>query len=77
MLCRLVEDVYVPVLPNLDKELVDAVCSELHNSALGGHLSVRKMYALCRVRFWWKSMRTDLVKFCKECPVCQAEKPST
>ena len=54
------EAVYVPVLPSGDRELVEAVCSELHNTALGGHLSVRKMYALCKSRFWWKTMRVDI-----------------
>lgn len=63
---------YVPVLPCSDRELVDAVCAELHNSALGGHLSVRKMYALCKTRFWWRTMRADINTFCKECSICQA-----
>ena len=77
VLCRLVEDVYVPVLPSSDRDLVDAVCAELHSSALGGHLSVRKMYALCKTRFWWHSMRQDLNMFCKRCATCQAQKPAT
>ena len=65
MLCRLVEDAYIPVLPSADRELVDAVCAELHNTALGGHLGVRKMYSMCKKRFWWKTMRTDINDWCK------------
>ena len=53
------------------------VLTELHNTALGGHMSVRKMYAVCKSRFWWKTMRSDIVTFCKQCPVCQAQKAAT
>ncbi len=55
----------MPVLPSADRELVDAVCAELHNTALGGHLGVRKMYSMCKKRFWWKTMRTDINVWCK------------
>ena len=60
----------MPILPSSDRDLVFAVLSELHNTPLGGHLSVRKMYDLCKTRFWWSTMRVDINQFCKECVVC-------
>ena len=53
VLCKLIGDYFAPVLPPNNHELISAVLSELHGSALGGHLSFKKMLALCKKRFYW------------------------
>ena len=47
VLCRLIGDYYAPVIPPTASELIRAILSELHASALGGHLSFKKMLQLC------------------------------
>ena len=65
--CKLVNDKFCPIVPVSDKELVDAILGELHASALGGHLSFRKMLDLCRTRFYWPNMRAMVDRFCRHC----------
>ena len=67
---RLINDYYAPVVPASDRELVNVILLELHASALGGHLAYRKMYDLCKSRFWWKTLRLDVLRFCRRCNVC-------
>ena len=42
VLCKLLGDYYAPVIPPSATELISAILSELHASALGGHLSFKK-----------------------------------
>ena len=70
MLCRLIGDYYAPVIPPSDSDLITALLSELHGSVLGGHISFRKMLAMCKTRFWWKNMRRHVYNFCRACPTC-------
>ena len=60
-------DYYAPIIPVSDSALVDAILSELHASALGGHLSFRKMLDLCKSRFYWPGMRVAVDRFCRRC----------
>ena len=76
VLCKLVEDVFVPVVPPRE-DLINAILTELHASALGGHLSEKKLLQKVRSRFYWKTMNHDVQRFCKECPVCQQNRIST
>ena len=43
MLCKLVDDHFCPVLPDATSSSVHVVLSDLHNSALGGHLGFKKL----------------------------------
>ncbi len=60
-------DKFCPIVPASDNDLVDAILGELHASALGGHLSFRKMFDLCKARFYWPNMRGMIDRFCKCC----------
>ncbi len=57
-------------MPSDDVDLIDAILGELHGTALGGHLGFRKMYDLCKSRFWWPKMRVDVDRYCRRCVVC-------
>lgn len=46
-----------------------------HCCLLAGHLAIRKTYFRIEERFWWKSMRKDVVKFVSSCLTCQKVKP--
>lgn len=57
------------VVPD-DEQLRLDILSELHSTPLGGHLGVAKLIGLVTIRFWWKSLYSDVKKFCYECVVC-------
>ena len=46
VLCKLVGDYYAPVIPPTATVLINAILAELHASALGGHVTFRKI-VLC------------------------------
>ena len=43
LLCKLVDDHFCPVLPDPHSSSVSVVLSDMHNSALGGHLGYKKL----------------------------------
>ena len=53
LLCKLVADHFCPVLPDCHSNTVRVVLSDLHSSALGGHLGYRKLLKLASSRFYW------------------------
>ena len=51
--------------------------SDLHSSALGGHLGFKKLLKAVSKRFFWQNMSESVSTFVKRCEVCQANKHST
>ena len=49
-------DHFCPVLPDNKSSTVDVVLSDLHASALGGHLGARKLLKLVQRKFYFQSM---------------------
>ena len=45
VLCKLVADCFVPVLPR-HHDIIPAILHDFHNSGLGGHLGSKKLYKL-------------------------------
>ena len=76
-MCKLVSDHYAPVIPPSDADLKRLIMLELHASGLGGHVASDKMLREAQRRFYWKHMRKDVERFCKECVTCQASRTST
>ena len=70
MLCKLVDDTFCPVIPEASSSSVDVILSDLHNSALGGHLGFRKLLQAVSKRFYWRGMHASVKNFVKKCPVC-------
>ena len=42
-----------------------------HESPLAGHLGINKTYNRVLAHFYWPGLRSDVVKLCKSCHVCQ------
>lgn len=64
------DDVFCPIIPNDDLELITVICSDAHSSALGGHLGTRKMLQFIKSRFYWPNMHIDIKRYCNECITC-------
>ena len=65
------------MIPRGDTDLINVILRDFHASALGGHLSVRKLLAKVRSKFYFEKMFWFVDKFCRECVVCQAGRVST
>ena len=46
VLCKLVKDTFCPIVPDYHSSTVNVILSDLHSSALGGHLGYRKLLRL-------------------------------
>lgn len=46
----------MPVIPSDDVSLIQIILSDLHSSALGGHMGPKKMLALLKKRAYWLNM---------------------
>ena len=49
---------------------MNVILSDLHNSALGGHLGYKKLLKAVSKRFYWRVMHDSIKQFIKECSVC-------
>ena len=47
------------------------VISIAHDSAMAGHLGVRKTHDKILRHFWWPTLRKDVSEYCKSCHTCQ------
>lgn len=55
-------------------ELLNQIMQEFHASKLGGHARVNKTIARIASQFHWVGMRKDIMRFVKECVICQQAK---
>ena len=62
---RVVNQVVVP------KQLRGEVLWLAHEGPLAGHLGINKTQQRILQHFYWPSLRTDVVTFCKSCHACQ------
>ncbi len=46
ILCKLVGDIYCPIIPSAESPNVRFVLADLHSSALAGHFGVKKLLKL-------------------------------
>ncbi|XP_011686344.1 PREDICTED: uncharacterized protein LOC105449050 [Wasmannia auropunctata] len=52
----------------------EALITENHASACGGHKGVTKTYNRLRTNYYWSSMKKDIQKFIQQCRQCQLKK---
>ena len=50
------------------------ILSELHASAMGGHVGLNKTLALAAERLYWPKMYDDISRFVQSCRICQEAK---
>ena len=43
---------------------------EVHGGPFGGHLRDAKIHGELNKRYWWKGMRSDVIRWCQSCLVC-------
>jgi hypothetical protein len=53
----------------------DQLILERHDGHFGGHLSAGKVIPKLRIRYHWRTLKKDVIKWCKTCQVCAARKP--
>ena len=56
------------------KCLKQTLMKDHHDGKFAGHFAERKIYTTMRTRYWWKGMKSDVAKFCKNCLVCASRK---
>jgi Integrase zinc binding domain len=55
-LCKLINDTFCPIVPDSKSSSVVVILSDLHNSALGGHLGFKKLLKAVSTRFYWRGL---------------------
>ena len=50
------------------------IISEAHDSTIGGHKGVAKMYHRVRERFFWPGIKEDIAEYVRTCESCQRKK---
>jgi hypothetical protein len=65
--------IWIGTDPSLHHHLIEA----FHSSALGGHSVVPVTYRWMMQFIAWKSMKTDVHAFVKDCLTCQQAKPDS
>jgi hypothetical protein len=53
-----------------ESQLKEKILHVVHTSPLVGHLGYLKTYRQIRERFAWKGLKTDVLKFVRECHIC-------
>ena len=59
----------VRVIPD---SLVDVVLHLGHNQP--GHNGYQRTYAAIKCLYYWKGMRTQILRYCKNCKICAIQK---
>lgn len=55
-------------------ELRQQIIKSFHTLALGGHSRERASYQRLKLIFHWVGMKQEVIKYVKQCPVCQKNK---
>lgn len=48
---------------------------DVHDGVYGGHLRDAKIHGELAKHYWWPSMRSDIVRWCRECVTCATRQP--
>ena len=52
------------------KQLVTEAIRESHEGMTGGHFGVKRTTDQVKRRFYWPSLKDDVIRFCQTCPKC-------
>lgn len=56
------------------EENIPQIIKENHDSTVGGHQGVEKLYARIREKFFWNGMKEQIAEYVESCEVCQRNK---
>ena len=62
---------WLTIVPQSEKE---TIMGETHGSVSSGHFGIKKTLLRLRRRFYWVSMRRDVIEWCRVCETCAAKK---
>lgn len=68
------ERLCIPDVRVAGRSLREIIISHAHS--LLAHLGATKTYNLLRDNVWWKTLGTDVQKYCESCTTCKRSKPS-
>lgn len=54
---------------------VQNILKENHGTTIAGHPGIKRMYSRIKASYYWKTMRSDIERFVKDCKLCQINKP--
>lgn len=54
---------------------VPNILKENHGTTIAGHPGIKRMFSRIKESYYWKSMRSDIERFVKDCKLCQINKP--
>ena len=57
-----------------ESKLKQKILKEVHDSPMARHLGFLKTYRSFRERFSWKGLKGDVMKYVRECAICQHDK---
>ena len=68
------EELCIPDIRVSGRSIREVIITHAHS--LLAHLGAAKTLSLLRDHVWWKSMGTDVQKYCESCQTCKRSKPS-
>ncbi|MBW0501254.1 hypothetical protein O181_040969 [Austropuccinia psidii MF-1] len=60
-----------------DRDLINTILHEFHDSVVSGHLSEDRTLERAKTCTWWPNWRKHVPKYCQTCDRCQKEIRST
>lgn len=64
-------------VPVIGESLRKRILNQFHDVPTAGHHGVEKTYGRMKTEVYWPFMYRDVLKYCKQCSVCQQEKLHT
>jgi hypothetical protein len=65
----------VPKVLHRKREVREIFLEHMHE--VTGHVSAAKLISYAQTQFWWPSISSDIIAYCRSCPSCQASKKTT
>ena len=62
------------VSDEIDSDKQSKILQENHDSILGGHLGMNKMYEAIKRHYQWPNMKSEIEEYVKACAKCQINK---
>ena len=77
---KMIDDVLYYIRPDKTLRVIpptsdrEKLFQEAHEGAFGGHLRGAKIHSELFKHYWWPSMRTEILKWCRGCLVCASRR---